>query len=131
MGWVQGIVEAFRKMKNDRLYRRLPAESINVRIVPKGDGSPMTRKIANWSPGGLYVPTKEVLPLETHVHLEIALATTGSSALQLEGQVVRHQRHPVTEEIEGMGIMFTNFTQSGLTVLRDLLLNASKTESGN
>jgi hypothetical protein len=131
MSWVQELVQSLRKLKNDRLYRRLPAGDIDVKISPKGEGTAILRKIGNWSPGGIYVPGKDVLPLETQVNLELSLGSAGTSALQLEGQIVRHQKNEETGEVVGMGIMFTNFTQNGLQILRDLLLNAGKQNPEN
>jgi hypothetical protein len=128
MTWIQSVVQVFKKYRNTRLYRRLPAGEIEVRIVPEGKTSPIIKKIANWSPGGLFVMSRDVLPLETNVNLELVLDAAQGSKIQLEGQVVRHQQNNETGEYEGMGIMFTNFTQKGLQILRDLLLSATKQE---
>lgn len=128
MTWFTGILQYFRNLKNTRLYRRLPVSEVEVKIIPLGSSSPTIKKIANWSPGGLFVVTEDVLPLESKVTLELSLEMPASSTVSLEGQVVRHQTDKDTGEIEGMGIMFTNFTQKGLQVLRDLLLSATKQE---
>jgi hypothetical protein len=126
MSWVRSLFRRLKKFRNTRLYYRLPAGDIDILITPRGEGSPVRTKVTDWSPGGLFVLTREMIPLETRVDMELLLdAAAGAQNIQLEGQVVRHHRNEITGEYEGMGIMFTNFTQKGLQTLKDLLQNAT------
>ena len=124
---LETVIYQWKQFLNERLYRRLSIEEIPVKIFLYGESNPKEEKIGNWSPSGLFIKTNHVLPLETLVNLEFPLGTAGS-VIQLKAQVVRHQTNPKTKEIEGMGVMFTDFSQSGLLLLRDLLLNSAKSE---
>ena len=116
------IVQQWKQFKNSRLYRRLPAE-IPVRVRPDGTGPIQEMWITNWSPGGAYVRSSMTLSLYSMITLEFTLGTTGGSLLRLKGQVVRQNG---TEKGEtGMGIMFTDLTESGLWILRDFLMKES------
>ncbi len=125
MEWVSQIVQNLKQLLNKRVYRRVAVPEIPVTISVKGkDKDRRIATIGNWSPGGLFLLTKEVLPLETLVQLEFPLGRESNSLVQLEAQVVRHQTNRSTGEMEGMGVMFTDFTQNGLLLLRDLLNSA-------
>ena len=130
MTLVQSVLQRIKMLRNTRLYRRLAASDVEVKITPQGDSTPITRKVGNWSPGGIFVLTSVVLPLETKVRLELPIDAPDGPVIQLDGQVVRHQQNKTTGDYEGMGIMFTDFTQKGLRILQELLLSASK-QSGS
>jgi c-di-GMP-binding flagellar brake protein YcgR len=122
MSWVQSLIRRLKKFRNTRLYPRFPAGDVDIQIMPREGGPSVRTKIADWSPGGLFVLTKERLPLETKVDMELRVRSpSGPQTIQLEGQVVRHHLDETTGEYEGMGIMFTNFTQQGLKTLQDFL----------
>ena len=110
------LLHAWKRIRNSRLYRRLNTE-LAVRLTPEhGDFASST--ITNWSPGGVFVRTEAKYPLYSKVELEFKLGTSGDSSLKLKGQVVR-------QDATGIGIMFTDFTESGLMVLRDFLAKES------
>jgi Tfp pilus assembly protein PilZ len=128
MPWVHNVLQRLKRIRNTRLYRRLPAEQVEVEITPIGGTEKALHRVANWSPGGLFIRTPDVLPLESQVSLELSIDAPRGPRIRLTGQIVRHQFDPASGRIEGMGIMFTDFTQKGLRVLQELLLSASKQE---
>jgi hypothetical protein len=127
MNWLKEISSAIHQKLNRRLYRRVDTKPIAVKIMVAGERIPRLEKITNWSPGGIFVTTKDVIPEGASVKLEFGLGKEGS-VVQLKAQVVRHQTNEKTQEATGMGLMFTDFTESGLTILRDLLLHSATEE---
>jgi len=119
MNWLDRIRVGWKKAVNERLYRRIPT-NLPVKIHPTS-GPTLQEVIGNWSPGGIFVSTEQLLPIGSMVSLEFSLGEKESSVLKLQAQVVRHQKHSTTGNTEGYGVMFTDFTQSGLQILRNLL----------
>jgi len=121
--WLENLRNIWNKRQNTRLYRRTTTSDISVKIYVKGKSEPIVERIGNWSPGGLFINTTIPIPMETMVNLEFSLSQNQTSLIQLQAQVVTHKENKKTGEVEGMGLMFTDFTQVGLVILRELLIN--------
>jgi hypothetical protein len=124
MTWFRGLSTFFRRLRNTRLYRRL-AVKLPVRLLIPGTDRTIETRLHDWSPGGVFVEAADPLPLFSFVDLEFSLGESGGSRLRLRGQVVRHQAGETPGGVTGMGIMFTDFTESGLEVLREFLTKQS------
>lgn len=120
MWWVDRLRLEWKKIRNERLYRRILID-IPVKVYQRGNSPPLLEKIGDWSPGGVFVLTGTLLPIGTMVDLEFSLGDATGSHLKLRGQVIRHQTGRSADNRAGIGIMFTDFTQSGLNVLREVL----------
>ncbi len=122
MNLMERLRDGWKQLKNERLYRRVPLQRpVTLRIV---GGEMRTEEIGNWSPGGLFITTENVLSVGTIMEVEFQLGEKSGSSLKLWAQVVRHQSDGATGKMEGMGVMFTDFSQSGMAILRDLLTQA-------
>jgi len=121
-GFFQRLWIGWKQFKNTRLYRRVPANlPVNLHL---DDGTIRKEKIHNWSPGGLLIMTDDPLPEESSVLMEFRLGEDGTSYLKLHGQVIRHQPDKNSDQSVGMGIMFTDFSENGILLLRELLSQA-------
>ena len=114
-----------RKIRNERLYRRVPVQ-VPVKLKPEGKDAELNLVIANWSPGGVFIETPEPPPLFSKVELEFTFGANGGFSVRLKGQVVRHRFNGDGRSVTGMGIMFTDFSESGLlNVLHKFFLSTS------
>ncbi len=125
MGLFNRLLVTWHQARNERLYRRLPAEDVWVKLYGADGALIGKEKLGNWSPGGIFLKTEQSLPIEENVNLEFALGPGDHSYIRLRGQVVRQQKKKGENAAEGIGIMFTDFTQSGHTILRELLMSVA------
>lgn len=124
MTWLTRLTSGWKQFRNARLYRRVPTD-VPVRVTSSLLNEVLEAKIRDWSPGGLFIYTDVSIPLEQIVLVEFPIGSQPGSLLRLSGQVVRHQKEADTGKFEGFGIMFNDFTESGLNVLREVLMRAT------
>ena len=129
MALLSRLRQTWKRYWNKRLYRRIPVD-VPVRIYRADTEETLDEKLGNWSPDGLFIQTQTVIPLGTAVDVEFSLSQEGGTKLKLRGQVVRHMNRTQGDGLEGIGIMFTDYTQSGLLILRDLLSKVYPTTEG-
>lgn len=125
MSWFQSLFRSWKRRKDLRLYPRIPAYGIPIKIFLKDQDQPQVGEIENWSQGGLFIKTDNPPLEDTIIDLEFSLGKKQKSFVQLQAQVISHRFDKQTQRKNGMGVMFTDFTQSGLIILRELLLNVS------
>jgi hypothetical protein len=111
MPLLHSVKQWVRTLRNERLYRREEVD-LPVKVQVTDQKEAVDARIKNWSSSGVLVLLDHPLPVHSNVDLEFSV---GSSIIRLRGQVTRHQG------VDAMGVMFTDFTESGLTILRQFL----------
>jgi len=82
---------------------------VKVKFATEGA---LTAKYANdISHGGIFIQTKEPLPLQAELKVALIHPATGKE-MTLKGEVVRHVPDPDGDGFSGMGVSFTDFEDS-------------------
>lgn len=71
--------------------------------------------VTNISHGGVFIRSKNPLPIGTRVHLRFAIIVEDFETIEGEGEVVRVDTHP---ETMGMGVAFTRISAASLELIR-------------
>jgi len=100
---------------------------VKVKFATEGA---LTAKYANdISHGGLFIQTKDPLPLNSEMKVALVHPVTGKE-MTLKGMVVRHIPEPGGDGIMGMGVSFTDFEDSKEDIERFVNSAAMADEAG-
>ncbi|MFH1017731.1 MAG: PilZ domain-containing protein [Pseudomonadota bacterium] len=121
MGLLQTARKGIKRLKNDRLHRRFPA-TFMVRLSPAEGGGTFEAPLTDWSASGALVASERPFPLHSLLNVDFPPGVMGHSRIRLHGQVVRADTEFKAARSRHTAVMFTDLAESGLAVLRELLL---------